>query len=177
MCYSIQFKLVAKEAPAASNNGNKKVIFDTTAPLTSFIIRINNTQIYDAHWVDTVMLMYNLIAYSDNYSKTYWILWQYCKDELALADNGDITGFDEVNADTNSFKLEEKIAGQTGGNSKENVEIMVPLKHLSNFWRTLQMPLINCKINFHLNWSQNSFIVTTNAAAQALIFWITDIKL
>ena len=123
------------------------------------------------------MLMYNLIAYSDNYSKTYWILWQYCKDELALADNGDITGFDEVNAHTNSFKLEEKIAGQSGGNGKENVEIMVPLKYLSNFWRTLQMPLINFKINFHLNWSQNSFIVTTNAAAQALIFWITDIKL
>ena len=49
MCYSIQFKLVAKEAPAASNNANKKVIFDTAAPFTSFIIRINNTQIYDAH--------------------------------------------------------------------------------------------------------------------------------
>ena len=158
---------VAKEAPAAANNANKKVMFDTAASFTSFIIRINNTQIYDAHQIDTVMPIYNLIAYSDNYSKIYGVLWQYCKDELALADNGDITGFD---ADTNSFKLEEKIAGQTGGNSKENVEIMVPLKHLSNFWRTLQMPLINCKINFHLNWSQNSFIVTTNAAAQALIF-------
>ena len=123
------------------------------------------------------MLMYNLIAYSDNYSKTYWILWQYCKDELALADNGDITGFDKVNADTNSFKIKEKITGQTGSNGTKNVEIMVPLKYLSNFWRTLQMPLINFKINFHLNWSQNSFIVTTNAAVQALIFWITDIKL
>ena len=161
---------VAKEAPAAANNANKKVIFDTAGSFTSFIIRINNTQIYDAHQIDTVMPICNLIACSDNYSKIYGVLWQYCKDELALADNGDITGFDEVNADTNSFKLEEKIAGQSGGNGKENVEIMVPLKYLSNFWRTLQMPLINFKINFHLNWSQNSFIVTTNAAVQALIF-------
>ena len=59
---------VAKEAPAAANNANKKVIFDTSASFTSFIIRINNTQIYDAHQIDTVMPIYNLIAYSDNYS-------------------------------------------------------------------------------------------------------------
>ena len=124
---------VAKEAPAAANNANKKVIFDTVASFTSFIIRINNTQIYDAHQIDTVMPIYNLIAYSDNYSKIYGVLWQYCKDELALADNGDITGFDKVNADTNPFKIKEKITGQTGSNGTKNVEIMVPLKCLRNF--------------------------------------------
>ena len=124
---------VAKEAPAAANNANKKVIFDTVASFTSFIIRINNTQIYDAHQIDTVMPIYNLIAYSDNYSKIYGVLWQYCKDELALADNGDITGFDKVNADTNPFKIKEKITGQTGSNGTKNVEIMVPLKCIRNF--------------------------------------------
>ena len=124
---------VAKEAPAAANNANKKVMFDTAASFTSFIIRINNTQIYDAHQIDTVMPIYNLIAYSDNYSKIYGVLWQYCKDELALADNGDITGFDKVNADTNSFKIKEKITSQTGSNGTKNVEIMVPLKCLRNF--------------------------------------------
>ena len=139
---------VAKEAPAAANNANKKVIFDTAGSFTSFIIRINNTQIYDAHQIDTVMLIYNLIACSDNYSKIYGVLWQYCKDELALADNGDITGFDEVNADTNSFKIKEKITGQTGSNGTKNVEIMVPLKYLSNFWRTLQCFSLIVKLVF-----------------------------
>ena len=76
------------------------------------------------------------------------ILWQYCKDELALADNGDITGFDEVNADTNSFKIKEKITGQTGSNGTKNVEIMVPLKYLSNFWRTLQCLSLIVKLVF-----------------------------
>ena len=139
---------VAKEAPAAANNANKKVIFDTAGSFTSFIIRINNTQIYDAHQIDAVMPIYNLIACSDNYSKIYGVLWQYCKDELALADNGDITGFDEVNADTNSFKIKEKITGQTGSNGTKNVEIMVPLKYLSNFWRTLQCLSLIVKLVF-----------------------------
>ena len=139
---------VAKEAPAAANNANKKVIFDTAASFTTFIIRINNTQIYDAHQIDTVMPIYNLIAYSDNYSKIYGVLWQYCKDELALADNGDITGFDKVNADTNSFKIKKKITGQTGSNGTKNVEIMVPLKYLSNFRRTLQCLSLIVKLIF-----------------------------
>ena len=54
---------------------------------------------------------------------------------------------------------------------------MVPLKYLSNFWRTLEMPLINCEINLDLNWSENCVIVATNAAAQATTFSITDTKL
>ena len=46
---------------------------------------------------------------------------------------------------------------------QKNVEIMVPLKYLSNFWRTLEMPLINCKISFHLKWSKNSILVAGTA--------------
>ena len=79
------------------------------------------------------MSMYNLIGYSDNYSKTSGILWQYCRDELTVEDNGAITDCNEGNADTNSFKINEKITGQTGDNSTKNVEIMVPLKYLNNF--------------------------------------------
>ena len=70
------------------------------------------------------MPMYNLIKYSDNYSKTSGILWQYCRDELALANNG-ITDFNANNADTNSLKIKEK-TDQTGNNGTKNVEIMVP---------------------------------------------------
>ena len=64
---------------AAANNTNKKVIFKNCAPFTNCISKINNTQIDNAEYIDIVMPMYNLIEYSDNYSKTSGSLWQYCK--------------------------------------------------------------------------------------------------
>ena len=80
------------------------------------------------------MPMYNLIEYIDNYSKTSGILWQYCRDEPAIDPaNDDIVDFNAANATTNSFKVKEKITGETGNNGTKNVEIMVPLKYLSNF--------------------------------------------
>ena len=85
--------------------------------------------------------MYILIEYSDNYSKTSGSLWQYCKDIPAVDNDGDITDFNEANA-TDSFNFKTKITGQTDNNGIINVEIMVPLKCLSNFWRTPEMPLI-----------------------------------
>ena len=59
---------------AAANNTNKKVIFKNCAPFTSLISKINNTQIDHAEYIDIVMPMYNLIEYSDNYSKNIWKL-------------------------------------------------------------------------------------------------------
>ena len=89
------------------------------------------------------MPMYNLIEYSDNYSKTFGSLRQYCKDVPAVDNNNNtITNFAENNL-TDSFNFKTKMTGQTGDNGTKNVEIMVPLKYLSNFWRTLEMPLIN----------------------------------
>ena len=108
--------------------------------------------------------MYNLIEYSDNYSKTSGSLWQYYKDDP----NDNLT-------DSESFKSKVKITGKTpaAGNTKD-VEIIVPLKYLSNFWRTLEMPLINCEVNLILTWS--STCVTTNSRV-AWRFAITDTKL
>ena len=63
----------------ASTNTNKKVIFKNLAPFTNCKIKINNTQIDNAEYIDIVMPMYNLIEYNDNYSKTSGSLWQYCK--------------------------------------------------------------------------------------------------
>ena len=82
------------------------------------------------------MPMYNLKEYNDNYSKKSGILWQYCKDEPALANDGKIADFNAYNADTNSFRIKQNITGQTGDNSTKNVKIMVPLKYLNTFWRT-----------------------------------------
>ena len=96
------------------------------------------------------MPMYNLMEYSDNYSKTFGSLWQYCKDISAVNNNNNaIVEFSNNNL-TDSFNSKVKLTGQTGDDGTKNVEIMVPLKYLSNFWRTLEMPLINCQVNLIL---------------------------
>ena len=78
---------------AAANNSNKKVIFKNCALFTNWISKINNTQIDNVEYIDIVMPMYNLIEYSDNYSKTSGGLWQYHKDIPAVDDDGDIVAF------------------------------------------------------------------------------------
>ena len=96
------------------------------------------------------MPIYNLIEYSDNYAKTTGSLWQYFGYEPVADDDME---------DSESFKSKTKITGKTpnDGNEKD-VEIMVPLKYLSNFWRTLEMPFNNCEINLILAWSSTCVI-------------------
>ena len=101
---------------ADANNTNKKVIFKNCTPFTNCISEINNTQVENAKEIDIAMPMYNLIEYSDNYSKTSGSLWQYCKDIPAVDNNHAIIN-----------------SGQTGDHGTKNVEIMVPLKYLRNF--------------------------------------------
>ena len=88
--------------------------------------------------IDLVMPMYKLIEYSDIYSKTSGSLWQYHRDEPDLNNAGDITNFPFINKNIISFKFKEKIAGQTGNDSTKDVEIMISLKYVNNFCRTLE---------------------------------------
>ena len=143
---------------------NKGVTFKNYTPFTKCISRINNTDIDNAHDIDIVMPMYNLIEYGDNYSKTSGGLWQYYKDDP----NDNLT-------DSESFKSKVKVTGNTpaAGNTKD-VEIIVPLKYLSNFWRTLETPLINCEVNLILTWSKDCVI--TNSTGEGR-FAITETKL
>ena len=69
------------------------------------------------------------------------------------------------------------MAGQTEDDGTKNVEIMDPLKYLSNFWRTVEMPLINCEINPVLTWSENCVIVSTDVANQNVTFAVSDTNL
>ena len=87
-----------------------------------------------------------------------------------------IIDFNEVNA-TNSFNFKTKLTDQTNNNGIINVEIMVPLKYLSNFWRTLEMPLINCEVELILNCSANYVIIYTNVSNQVPTFTITETNL
>ena len=122
------------------------------------------------------MPMYNLIKYSDNYARTTGSLWQYCKDIPARNANDEIIVFD-VNNVTDSFNFKVKYTGQTGNNGTKDVEIMVPLNYLSNFWRTLEMPLSNCEVNLILTWSSTCVLIATGIQNQAATFTITDAKL
>ena len=81
------------------------------------------------------------------------------------------------NAITDSFKIKEKITRKTDDNGRKSVKIMVPLKYLSTFWRTLEMSLTNCKTNPDLNWSKNCIIVVTDVTDHVIAFSITDTKL
>ena len=102
---------------------NKGVAFKNCAPFTKCISRRNSTDIDNAQNIDIVMPMYNLIEYSDNYSKISGSLWQYYKDDPN--NNQD---------NSESFKYKAKITENTppDGNTKD-VEILIPLKYLSNF--------------------------------------------
>ena len=161
---------------ADANNTNKKVIFKNYAPFTNCTSEINNTKVDNAKDIDIVIPIYSLTEYSDNYSKTSGSLWQCCKDIPAVNDNGAIVNFAEKNL-SDSFNFKAKITGQIGDNRTKVVEIILPLKYLSNFWRTLEMLLTNCEINLILTWSENCVIVSTNVANETATFAINETKL
>ena len=125
---------------------------------------MNNKQVDNAKGIDIVTPMYNLIEYSDNDGKTSGKLWQYYKHEP----NDNL-------ADSESFKSKIKITGKTpdAGNEKD-VDILVSLKYLSNFSRTLEMPLSNCEVSLILTWSSTCVITNSTGAGT---FKINDTKL
>ena len=101
------------------------------------------------------MSMYNLIEYSGNYSDTSGSLWNFKRDEII--NNEDVTN--DNNAP--SFKYKASIIGDTENNGTKNkVKITVPLKYLNNFWRSLEMPLINCKVQLSLKWYEKCLLTT-----------------
>ena len=152
----------------------KNVIFKNCALFTDCISKINNTRVDNAKDIDIVMPMYNLIEYSNNYSKTCGSLWQYCKDIPAVNNKSDIADFNRGDA-ADSFNFKTEITGQTDNNGRiDNLEIMVPLKYLSNFWRTLEMSLIKCEVNLNLTWSVDCVIIYTDVANQIPAFTITE---
>ena len=147
---------VPNTAAAATpvNDTNKKVIFKNCAPFTNRISETNNEQVDDAQDTDVVILMYNLIEYSDVYLNTSGSLWRYFKDEQALDNSNNFLANNNTIIIIRRKIVKQQITGQTGNSNAKDVEMMVPLKYLSNFWRTLEMPLINCENNLQLKWSK-----------------------
>ena len=121
--------------------------------------RINNTEIDNAKDIDIVMPMYNLIEYSDNYSKTSGNSWQYYKDD---------PNYNILQSESLKYKIKITEKNPADGYTKD-VEIIVPLKHLSNFWRTLEMPLINCESELLLTMSQDCVITNSEGDGKSAI--------
>ena len=105
------------------------------------------------------MPVYNLIEHSDNYLETSGSLWQYYRDKPALDANDTVIDFPAEN-NIVLFKSKQIRTGETGNDRLKHVKITVSLKYLSNFWRTLEMPLINCKTNTILTWPVYFFKVS-----------------
>ena len=140
-----------------ANKHTKNLVFKNNAPFINCITKINGIKIDNAEDLDVVMPMYSLLEYSKNYKKTTGSLWNYYRDEPS----------DPLSTNSESFKYKTSIVGKTLNNdSLTDAEVVFPLKHLSNFWRSLGIPLINCKVEIILTWSKNCALadITVRAA-------------
>ena len=136
---------------------NKAVAFKNNAPFINCISKINGIKIDNAEDLDVVMPMYNLLEYSKNYRKTTGSLWNYYRDQPS----------NPLSTNSESFKYKTSITGNTynvvvadenydaNKVGKKETKIVIPLKYLSNFWRKLNIPLINCEVELILSWSKN----------------------
>ena len=143
------------------------VAFKTCAPFTKCITHINDEHLETAENLDFIIAIYNLLEYSDNYSDSSESLYQFKRDEPP-ENNADVT------VDTSSsFKYKSSFLGKT----VNDVKIVVPLKYLSNFFRSLEMPLINCKTHLELNWTKDCVLSSAAGADNnATSFKITSSK-
>ena len=159
--------LVTGNITVTPNNGATRVVFKNCAPFEKCRTEINETFVDETDFINITMPMYNLIENSDNYSDTSGSLWQFKRDEIT--NNADVTN--DNNAP--SFKYKANLIGNTENNGTKNeVKIAVPFKYLSNFWRSLEMPLINCKVKLSLKWYERCLLT----AATTATFRITDAK-
>ena len=143
-----------------NNDGhNKPFVFKNNAPFISCILKINSVLIDNAEDLDFVMPMYNLIEYKKNYRKTTGSLWNYYRDE---PDNDEIR-------DSKSFKYRTSITGNTHNDSDTitGAEIVITLKHMSDFRKSFKIPLINCEVSLTLIWSKNRVLVHSTVVLTA----------
>ena len=157
LCNFSDAYIVVKGVNAVTNpddaKWNKVVAFKSNAPFINCISKINSVQIDNAKDLEVAMPMYNLLEYNKNQRKTTDNLWNYHRDEPS----------DPFSYNSKSFRYETNITGNTYNASdgeagydpdkvgKNKTDIVAPLKHLSNFWRTLNVAFISCEIELILN--------------------------
>ena len=130
------------------------------------ISKINGVKIDNAGDLDVVMSMYNLLEYSKNYRKTRGSLWNYYRDELNSGTDANNINCSILNSNSFNYKANFIDGIMQNYLTKNDIKIVVPLKHLSNFWRCLNIPLINCKIELIFTWLKN-FVLISKARREA----------
>ena len=132
--YSDVYILVTGNLTTTPNDNAKQEAFKNCS-FTTCRTEINETFVDEADFINIATPMYNLIEYSNNQSDTSGSLWGFRKDEIvnnAVVSDGD---------NAPSFKYKASITGNTEDNGRKNgVKIALPLKYLSNFGRSLEMP-------------------------------------
>ena len=127
------------------------MVFKNNALFINCIPKISGIKIDNAEDLDVVMSMYNLLEYNKNYKKTTGSLWNYYRDEPnSGTDNKNIT-HSSLNSESFDYKENFMENGVTHNDlTKNDVKIVITLKYLSNFWRSLNIPLINCEVELIL---------------------------
>ena len=172
--YGEAYILINGTIRAAAADGTTRLALKNCAPFTKCNLEINDEHVDTAENLDIAMPMYNLIIeYSDNYQDSSATLYQYKRDEPPEAN-----AINDLPTDTSSsFKYKVELLGNPvldGAIEKRNVKVAVPLKYLSNFFRLLEMPLINCKIKLNLTWKKECVLSTDAGDA---VFIINDTKM
>ena len=162
----------AGDPPAVPALNLTRLALKNCAPFTKCNLESNDEHVDTAENLDIVMPMYNLTEYSDNYQDSSATLYQYKQDEPP----DDIDNNLAVN-NSSSFKYKVNLLGNpvvANNVATLNVKVAVPLKYLSNFFRSLEMPLINCKIKLNLTWKKECVLSINDGNA---VFIINDTKL
>ena len=171
--YAETYILVDGTIRGTGGNNNTRLALKNCAPFTKCNLEINDEHVDAAENLDIVMPLYNLIEYSDNYQDSSATLYQYKRDKPPEANTiADLT----VN-NSSSFKYKVNLLDNpvvSGNVARRNAKVVVPLKYLSNFFRSLEMPLINCKIKLNLTWKKECVLSTDDGNA---VFIINDTKL
>ena len=146
----------------ANNNafGDKKLVFKVNAPFINCISKVNGVDTDNAEDLDVVILMHNLLEYSNNYKKATGSLWNYYRDEPSSTIGANNITHSVLNSESFDYKASFMENGVTHDNlTKNDVKVVVPLKRLSNFWRHLDIPLINCEVELILTWFKNCLLI------------------
>ena len=157
--YAEGYILVDGTIRGTGPNNNSRLALKNCAPFTKCNLEIHDEHVDTAENLDITIPMYNLIEYSDNYQDSSATLYQYKRDEPP-----EVNAINDLTTNTSSsFKYKGKLLGTPvldGVIAKRSVKVVVPLKYLSNFFRSLEMPLINCKIKLNLTWKKECVLST-----------------
>ena len=161
---------------------NKAVAFKNNDPFIKRISKINAIKIDNAEDLDVAMPMYNLLEYSENYKETIGSLWNYFRDQPSnLLSTGPESFKYKTSITRNTYNVDDDDDSYDANKvGKNETEIFIPLKYLSSFWRSLNIPLVNCEVKIILTWTKKRVLTDMTVASNpptGLEFQIKDTKL